>query len=122
MIYLDTAALVKLLRPEPESEALADWLDGRMDTLLVTSTLTEVELPRALRRIDAALLPQVPALLERLARHESLGTVHTARGPCTSPDVCTATGGCARSGVPSWSPPSSTYPIFRRSAADTIRS
>ena len=78
MIYLDTAALVKLLRPEPESDALADWLDDRMDTLLVTSTLTEVELPRALRRIDPALLPQVPQLLERLARHEIDGAVRTA--------------------------------------------
>ena len=70
MIYIDTAALVKLLRPEPESEQLADWLDERMDTPLVTSTLTEVELPRALHRIDPTLLPGVPALLERLARHE----------------------------------------------------
>ena len=70
MIYLDTAALVKLLRPEPESELLADWLDEQMDLLLVTSTLTEVELPRALRRIDPTLLADVPALLERLARHE----------------------------------------------------
>lgn len=70
MIYLDTAALVKLLRREPESDALADWLDERPDTLRMTSTLTEVELPRALRRIDPALLPAAPALLERLARHE----------------------------------------------------
>jgi predicted nucleic acid-binding protein len=29
MIYLDTAALVKLIRREPESAALADWLDAR---------------------------------------------------------------------------------------------
>jgi predicted nucleic acid-binding protein len=78
MIYLDTAALVKLLHPEPESAALADWLDDRMDTLLLTSTLTEVELPRALRRIDPTLLPQAPQLLERLARHEIDGTVRAA--------------------------------------------
>lgn len=30
----------------------------------------EVELPRALRRVEPALLPDVPVLLERLARHE----------------------------------------------------
>jgi predicted nucleic acid-binding protein len=29
MIYLDTSALVKLNRREPESDALADWLDRR---------------------------------------------------------------------------------------------
>ena len=28
MIYLDTAALVKLIRHEAESDALVDWLDG----------------------------------------------------------------------------------------------
>jgi uncharacterized protein len=65
MIYLDTAALVKLLRREPECDALVDWLDDRADTLLVTSTLSEVGLPRALRRIDPTLLAGAPALLER---------------------------------------------------------
>lgn len=81
MIYIDTAALVKLVRREPESDALADWLDARPDVLLVTSTLAEVELPRALRRVEPALLPEVPALLERLARHEIDATVRsTAAG------------------------------------------
>jgi len=75
MIYLDTAALVKLLRREPESDELADWLDERVEVLLVTSALSEVELPRALRRIAPALVAGVPALLERLARHEIDTTV-----------------------------------------------
>lgn len=70
MIYLDTAALVKMLRPEPESDALADWLAERPGVLHVTSVLAEVELPRALRRTRPDLLPQAPLLLERLARHE----------------------------------------------------
>lgn len=70
MIYLDTAALVKLLRPEPESDALADWLAERPGVLLVTSVLAEVELPRALRRTTPDLLSQVPDLLARLARRE----------------------------------------------------
>ena len=39
MIYLDTAALVKLIRREPESDALADWLDEQEGTMLVSSTL-----------------------------------------------------------------------------------
>ena len=29
MLYLDTSALVKLIRREPESDALADWLDAQ---------------------------------------------------------------------------------------------
>lgn len=69
-MYIDTSALVKLLRREPESDAFVDWLDERSGTLLVTSTLTEVELPRALSRIDPALVARVPEVLERLARYE----------------------------------------------------
>ncbi|WP_245645237.1 type II toxin-antitoxin system VapC family toxin [Pseudonocardia acaciae] len=70
LIYLDTAALVKLVRREPESDALADWLDTRADAMLVSSTLAEVELPRALRRTEPELLGDVPALLSRVARYE----------------------------------------------------
>jgi uncharacterized protein len=70
MLYLDTAALVKLVRPEPESEALADWLDERSPAPWVSSVLVEVELPRALRRNEAALLGGVPAVIARLARYE----------------------------------------------------
>lgn len=29
MIYLDTAALVKLIRPEAEPRALVEWLESR---------------------------------------------------------------------------------------------
>lgn len=70
MIYLDTAALMKLIRRERESDALADWLDERPGAVWLTSTLTEVELPRALRRVEPGLLSEVPGLLERLARYE----------------------------------------------------
>lgn len=70
MIYLDTAALMKLVRREAESDALVEWLDGRPEALLVTSMLAEVELPRALRRVEPELLPAVPELMQRLARHE----------------------------------------------------
>jgi predicted nucleic acid-binding protein len=70
MIYLDTAALVKLIRREPESDALVDWLDAGATATLVTSVLAEVELPRALRRTEPDLIAAVPALLERIARYE----------------------------------------------------
>lgn len=70
MLYLDTAALVKLVRPELESEALADWLDERSPAPWVSSALVEMELPRALRRSEFELLGGVPAVIARLARYE----------------------------------------------------
>jgi predicted nucleic acid-binding protein len=70
MIYLDTAALVKLVRREVASDALVDWIGDHPGELLVSSTLAEVELPRALRRIEPALLAAVPALLGRIAVYE----------------------------------------------------
>ncbi|WP_432945331.1 type II toxin-antitoxin system VapC family toxin [Kribbella sp. CA-253562] len=70
MIYLDTAALVKLVRREVASDALVDWLNTRSDRLLVSSAIAEVELPRALRRTEPELLAAVPAVLARLAVYE----------------------------------------------------
>ncbi|HSV64471.1 MAG TPA: type II toxin-antitoxin system VapC family toxin [Mycobacteriales bacterium] len=67
MIYLDTAALVKLVRREPESDELAGWLADHSETIGVTSVVSEVEVPRALRRSEPALLRAVPAVLERVA-------------------------------------------------------
>jgi uncharacterized protein len=54
--YVDTSALVKLVLPEPESEALEAALDGRR---WISSTLVEVEVALAVHRrepseIDAA--------------------------------------------------------------------
>ena len=70
MIYLDTSALVKLVRREPESDQLVDWLNDRQDTTLVSSALAEVELTRALRRTEPALLGGVPAVLRRIAIYQ----------------------------------------------------
>ena len=50
MIYLDSAAVVKLVHAEPESQALRDWLGQRADTGWVSSVLVEVESFRALAR------------------------------------------------------------------------
>lgn len=70
MLYLDTSALVKLIRREPESDALADWLDTQAPAPWVSSTLIEAELPRAVRRLDSALLVHVPAIISRVARYD----------------------------------------------------
>ncbi|MFG1624003.1 type II toxin-antitoxin system VapC family toxin [Kribbella sp. NPDC049227] len=50
MIYLDSAAIVKLVHAESESQALRDWLDERADVGWVSSVLTEIESTRALAR------------------------------------------------------------------------
>ncbi|GAB3298888.1 type II toxin-antitoxin system VapC family toxin [Parasphingorhabdus pacifica] len=70
MIYLDTAALIKLVRREAATDALVSWLDERAGQPLVASTLVEVEVPRALQRSEPELLGSVPAVLRRLAVYE----------------------------------------------------
>lgn len=70
MIYLDSAALVKLVRVEEESAALVDWLNTRLDQRWVASALVEVELPRALRRSQPDVLGAVAATLARIDRVE----------------------------------------------------
>jgi predicted nucleic acid-binding protein len=47
-LYLDTSALVKLILPEAESEALAEFLSDWDDP--VSSTLAVIEIHRATRR------------------------------------------------------------------------
>jgi uncharacterized protein len=50
MIYLDSAAIVKLVHAEAESQALRDWLDERAELGWVSSVLAEIESFRALVR------------------------------------------------------------------------
>lgn len=68
MIYLDTAAVVKLVREERETAALVEWLNNAADQSLVSSALIEVELPRALRRSSPDVLGAVAGVLARLYR------------------------------------------------------
>ncbi|HEX5346441.1 MAG TPA: type II toxin-antitoxin system VapC family toxin [Pseudonocardiaceae bacterium] len=57
MIYLDSSALLKLIRKEAETDALRDWLAPRADQPVVTSEVGRVEVIRAARRVgDPALL------------------------------------------------------------------
>nr|WP_222850962.1 type II toxin-antitoxin system VapC family toxin [Phytoactinopolyspora mesophila] len=66
---MDTSTLVKLCRVESETRALRDWL-AETGVDWVTSTLTEVELPRAVARVDAAALAHVPGVLARCDRFD----------------------------------------------------
>lgn len=66
MIYLDSSALLKLLYEEPESAALAAWLDTQRDTPKLTSALAEVEVLRACRRRMGSVPPAASILLAGL--------------------------------------------------------
>jgi len=49
VIYLDTSAAMKLVRPEAHSNDLSRWLTERPRSPLLSSVLIEVELMRATR-------------------------------------------------------------------------
>lgn len=85
MIYLDTSALVKLIRIEPESDALANWLDERSNIPWIASVLTEVELPRAIQSVAPDGLPAVPAVLAKLHRFEVTPTIRATAAAYTDP-------------------------------------
>lgn len=87
MIYLDTSALVKLVRREQESDGLADWLDEQGSIPWVSSALIEVELPRALRRSDPRLIADAPALVARVARYVIDDVVRAAAAAYPDPDL-----------------------------------
>lgn len=63
MIYVDTSALVKRIRQEPESSALDRYLSGRADDVLVSSALLAIEVRRAMLREDPSQLPRADLML-----------------------------------------------------------
>lgn len=87
MIYLDTAALVKLVRVEGESAALVSWLNARATEAYVASALVEVELPRALRRGQPGALGNVAAVLSRLHRVDINASVRATAAAYPEPHL-----------------------------------
>ncbi|MFI6129574.1 PIN domain-containing protein [Micromonospora sp. NPDC051141] len=87
MIYLDSAAVIKMLRREEETPDLIGWLNDRSGTALVSSVLVEVEVPRALRRAAPQALVGVPSVLGRLYRVEIDATVRAAAGAYVEPTL-----------------------------------
>jgi predicted nucleic acid-binding protein len=85
MIYLDAAALVKLVRREAESQQLVDWLNEQVDRIFVSSALVEVELPRALRRSEPALLTTAPSVLAQVSMYDVDETVRTTAAAYQDP-------------------------------------
>lgn len=70
MIYLDSSALVKLVRHERETPGLLTWLRERASAALVSSCLAEVEVARAIRRYDPTALANIPGVMTRMYRVE----------------------------------------------------
>jgi hypothetical protein len=67
VIYIDTSAVLKLVHPEPQSDALRAWMaDNPGD--LVSSALVRTEARRVLLRNDPAALLNLPAVLSVIAQ------------------------------------------------------
>ena len=66
MIYLDSAAVVKLVHAEAESAALRSWLDERAETGWISSVLTEIESFLALARYAPDAVSRLPAVLDQI--------------------------------------------------------
>lgn len=87
MIYLDTSAMVKQIRIETESAALADWLDHHAETPWITSVLAEIELTRAIRSVAPDGMPSVPAVLARLHRFEINSLIRSTAAAYADPSL-----------------------------------
>jgi uncharacterized protein len=66
MIYLDSAAIVKLVHAEPESSALRAWLNERAETGWVSSVLAEIESFRALARYAPEAVTRLHPVLDQV--------------------------------------------------------
>jgi predicted nucleic acid-binding protein len=87
VIYLDSGAVVKLVRQEANSADLVTWLNAHDDAPLVSSALVEVEVPRALRRSAPQALVGVPATVGRLFRLEIDSTIRATAAAFAEPTL-----------------------------------
>jgi uncharacterized protein len=63
LIYLDSSALMKLVRQEDETSALIEWLGLRTEQPVVTSELGRVEVLRAARKVGDLVLAEARAVV-----------------------------------------------------------
>ncbi|MGH2383106.1 MAG: type II toxin-antitoxin system VapC family toxin [Candidatus Limnocylindria bacterium] len=68
--YVDSSAIVKLVADEDESEALRGWVEA--DVTCLTSRVTTVEVPRALRRKGRVGLERAARPLDEALRSIAL--------------------------------------------------
>lgn len=87
VIYLDSAALVKLAHPEQETPELELWLAERLRASRVTSALAEVEVPRAIRRSAPRALGRVAPVLATTYRLEITPAVRAGAAAFAIPEL-----------------------------------
>jgi predicted nucleic acid-binding protein len=87
VIYLDAAAVTKLVSSEPEAPALRLWLADRRDSPRVSSTLVEVEVPRAVRRACPHMLDRAAAVLAGVNRFAISNRIRAAAGSFSEPGL-----------------------------------
>jgi predicted nucleic acid-binding protein len=63
VIYLDSSALMKLVRQEDETAALREWLSVHPEQPVVTSELGRVEVLRAARRVGGQATTEAHAVI-----------------------------------------------------------
>jgi uncharacterized protein len=66
MIYLDSAAVVKLVHAEAETTALRSWLDERAEIGWTSSVLIEIESFRAVARYAPQAVLRLPLVLDQI--------------------------------------------------------
>ena len=89
MIYLDSAALVKLVHAEAESQALRDWLGDHSSLGWISSVLVEVETVRALARHAPEAVGRLPLILDLMVLVEISPEVRALAQRITPPAVRT---------------------------------
>jgi uncharacterized protein len=87
VIYLDSAAIVKLAHAEAESGALRDWLEERAEVEWVSSVLAEVESFRALARHAAPAVSRLPSVLDIIELVELDAGIRLAAQAVAPPSV-----------------------------------
>lgn len=66
MIYLDSSAIMKLVREEDETPGLIAWLQGSPEAAVLTSELGRIEVLRAARRAAGSALAEAQAVVADL--------------------------------------------------------
>ena len=92
MIYLDSAAAVKLVHAEADSAALQNFLDERLTIEWVSSSIMEIETYRALVRATGpadmpGVINQFHALLDLIVRIEIDSGIRILAQTVTPPSV-----------------------------------
>jgi predicted nucleic acid-binding protein len=85
LIYIDTSALLKLVRDGAESAALREYLEADTPPALVSSALLTVEARRGTMRSNPARMPRVDVLLATVTQVEISAAVVESAGRLPDP-------------------------------------